>query len=238
MWKDENIEDLELGEEDLPLVEIEFDEENEDRDRGRGKGLKILIVGIVICLLLAAGYFITRYLLDSRSRRDELSTGNLSSQQSTVTSTEAQTNSAADDMSDTNTEPVPTPVPTPTPTPVPTPTPTPTAPPIPAEYLIPGIEAGDLEAVRAHIQTQLDAFAEDLNCPNIDEISMNDDGTVFTVVVTSLNESGKEREIVNDFYNFGRTYAAYAGKTVDNIHIDYRNQHGDLLWTRDSNQNP
>ena len=65
-----------------------------------------------------------------------------------------------------------------------------------------------------------------------------DDGTVFTVVVTSLNESGKEREIVNDFYDFGRTYAAYAGKTVDNIHIDYRNQHGDLLWTRDSNQSP
>ena len=238
MWKDENIEDLELGEEDLPLVEIEFDEENEDRDRGRGKGLKILIVGIVICLLLAAGYFITRYLLDSRSRRDELSTGNLSSQQSTVTSTEAQTNSAADDMSDTYTGPVPTPIPTPTPTPAPTPTPTPTAPPIPEEYLIPGIEAGDLEAVRAHIQTQLDAFAEDLNCPNIDEITMNDDGTVFTVVVTSLNESGKEREIVNDFYDFGRTYAAYAGKTVDNIHIDYRNQHGDLLWTRDSNQSP
>ena len=237
MWKDENIEDLELGEEDLPLVEIEFDEENEDRDRGRGKGLKILIVGIVICLLLAAGYFITRYLLDSRSRRDELSTGNLSSQQSSVTSSDAQSNPAENDSGNTE-EPVPTPVPTPTPTPVPTPTPTPTAPPIPEEYLIPGIEAGDLEAVRAHIQTQLDAFAEDLNCPNIDEISMNDDGTVFTVVVTSLNESGKEREIVNDFYNFGRTYAAYAGKTVENIHIDYRNQHGDLLWTRDSNQSP
>ena len=228
MWKDENIEDLELGEEDLPLVEIEFDEEGEEGNRGRGKGLKILIVGIVACLLLAAGFFATRYLLESRSRRSDVATGIPTAQQSTVTAADVQTNPAADVVNDTEAEPVPTPVPTPTPTP--------TAPPIPEEYVIPGVDAGDLEAVRTHIQTQLDAFAADLNCPNIDEISMNDDGTVFTVVVTSLNESGREREIVDDFYRFGRTYAAYAGKTVENIHIDYRNHHGDLLWTRDSNQ--
>ena len=122
------------------------------------------------------------------------------------------------------------------PTPVLTPTPAPTPKPIPEQYVIPGIDPGDLDAVRAYIQDQLNAMASDVNYPNVDEYTVNEDCTVFTAVCTSLNESAAERGATEKIYEFGRMYAAYAGTTVDNIHIDYRSHMGDLLWTRDSNK--
>ena len=233
MWKDENIEDLDLGDEEFPLVEIELDEEDGETNGGGKKGLKILIIGIVACLLVACGFLIVRNILNRRA---------MVVHDYSTTETAAQNPSAADSEdaqgADPATEAEPTPIPTPAPTPLPTPVPTPTAPPIPEQYVIPGVEAGDLDAVREYIQTQLAALAADQECPNIDEISMNDDGTGFTVIVSSLNESVKEREVVvAELYDYGRTYAAYAGKTAGNIHIDYMNHVGSLLWTRDSDQN-
>ena len=79
-------------------------------------------------------------------------------------------------------------------------------------------------------------MASDVNYPNVDEYTVNEDCTVFTAVCTSLNESAAERGATEKIYEFGRMYAAYAGTTVDNIHIDYRSHMGDLLWTRDSNK--
>ena len=79
-------------------------------------------------------------------------------------------------------------------------------------------------------------MAADVNYPNVDEYTVNEDCTVFTAVCTSLNESAAERDAAEKIYEFGQMYAAYAGTTVDNIHIDYRNHMGDLLWTRDSNK--
>ena len=105
---------------------------------------------------------------------------------------------------------------------------------IPDKYVIPGIDGNDLTAVRSYIQTKLDAIAADLNCPNIDEITANEDCTVFTALLNSIDESVAEQEAVNTIYELGRTYAAYAGKTVDNIRIEYKNHVGDMLWVRDS----
>ena len=87
---------------------------------------------------------------------------------------------------------------------------------------------------RAYIQSQLDAIAADIYCPHIDRITANEDCTVFTAVCNSVQESLAEQDAVNTIYELGRTYAAYAGTTVDNIHIDYKNYNGDLLWARDS----
>ena len=202
--------DFDLDDEDLPLVEIEFDEEDEKSSKV-GTVLKVLLIVLIVCALLAAGFFVVRYVLGQQSPKFE--TTSIATPEPTPT-------------------PAPTPEPTPTPTHTPTPTPTPT--PIPEQYVIPGIDPGDLSAVRAYIQGELDAMAADVNYPNVDEYTVNEDCTVFTAVCTSLNESAAERGAADKMYEFGRMYAAYAGTTVDNIHIDYRNHMGDLLWTRDS----
>ena len=192
--------DFDLDDEDLPLVEIEFDEEDEKSSKV-GTVLKVLLIVLIVCALLAAGFFVVRYVLGQQSPKFETTS-------------------------------IATPEPTPTPAPTPEPTPTPT--PIPEQYVIPGIDPGDLSAVRAYIQGELDAMAADVNYPNVDEYTVNEDCTVFTAVCTSLNESAAARGAADKMYEFGRMYAAYAGTTVDNIHIDYRNHMGDLLWTRDS----
>ena len=189
--------DFDLDDEDLPLVEIEFDEEDEKSSKV-GTVLKVLLIVLIVCALLAAGFFVVRYVLGQQSPKFETTS-------------------------------IATPEPTPTPAPTPEPTPTVT-------LLLKSlrIDPGDLSAVRAYIQGELDAMAADVNYPNVDEYTVNEDCTVFTAVCTSLNESAAERGAADKMYEFGRMYAAYAGTTVDNIHIDYRNHMGDLLWTRDS----
>jgi hypothetical protein len=130
--------------------------------------------------------------------------------------------------------PEPTPEPTPTPTPTPPPTPTPKT--IPEQYVIPDVDPNDLTAVHAYIQEQLNIMAASPTFPNYVEITANDDCTVFTVVCNSLDESVAERASAEQMFEFGRMYAAYAGTTVDNIHIDYNNGIGNLLYARDSNK--
>ena len=237
-----DFDDLDLDDEDLPLVEIEFDDEEEGKSRKAGTVLKVLLIILIVCALLAAGFFVVRYVLGQQSPKIDITsivtpepTMGTSSGSSTGTNGPAdadqtQPGEAASDGDTTET------VITTPPTPVLTPTPAPTPKPIPEQYVIPGIDPGDLDAVRGYIQSELNAMAADVNYPNVDEYTVNEDCTVFTAVCTSLNESAAERDATEKIYEFGQMYAAYAGTTVDNIHIDYRNHMGDLLWTRDSNK--
>ena len=235
--------DFDLDDEDLPLVEIEFDDEEEGKSGKVGTVLKVLLIILIVGALLAAGFFVVRYVLGQQAPKIE-TTSTVTPEPTEVPSVspietngsedadaseaeQAQPGEAATD-GDTAGTVITTPVPTPTPTPAPTPKS------IPEQYVIPGIDPGDLTAVRDYIQNELNAMAADVNYPNVDEYTVNEDCTVFTAVCTSLNESAAERGATEKIYEFGRMYAAYAGTTVDNIHIDYRNHMGDLLWTRDS----
>ena len=240
-----DFDDLDLDDEDLPLVEIEFDEED-GKSRKAGTVLKVLLIILIVGALLAAGFFVVRYVLGQQSPEIE-TTSTVSPEPTTEASSEssagtngstdaavsdaeqAQPGEAASDGDSADTV-IATPVPTPAPTPAPTPKP------IPEQYVIPGIDPGDLTAVRDYIQSELNAMAADVNYPNVDEYTVNEDCTVFTAICTSLNESAAERGATEKIYEFGQMYAAYAGTTVDNIHIDYRSHMGDLLWTRDSKQ--
>ena len=238
-----DFDDLDLDDEDLPLVEIEFDDEEDGKSRKAGTVLKVLLIILIVCALLAAGFFVVRYVLGQQTPKIE-TTSTVTPEPTEVPSVspietngsedadaseaeQAQPGEAATD-GDTAGTVITTPVPTPTPTPAPTPKS------IPEQYVIPGIDPGDLTAVRDYIQNELNAMAANVNYPNVDEYTVNEDCTVFTAVCTSLNESAAERGATEKIYEFGRMYAAYAGTTVDNIHIDYRNHMGDLLWTRDS----
>ena len=235
--------DFDLDDEELPLVEIEFDEEDE-KSHKTGTVLKVLLIVLVVCALLAAGFFVVKYVLEQQSPIIDITsivtpepTGWPSGPSSAPELTpetphpdanvpEADQPQTEDHVTDEETAE--------TTIAPPPPAPTPTA--IPEQYVIPGIDPGDLTAVRDYIQSELNAMAADVNYPNVDEYTVNDDCTVFTAVCTSLNESTAERGATEKIYEFGRMYAAYAGTTVDNIHIDYRNHMGDLLWTRDSNK--
>lgn len=236
--------DFDLDDEDLPLVEIEFDDEEEGKSGKVGTVLKVLLIILIVGALLAAGFFVVRYVLGQQSPKIE--TTSIATPEPTMgasSGSTAGTNGSADADTSTADQTQPgetatdgdtadTVITTPVPTPAPTPAPTPKS--IPEQYVIPGIDPGDLTAVRDYIQNELNAMAADVNYPNVDEYTVNEDCTVFTAVCTSLNESAAERGATEKIYEFGRMYAAYAGTTVDNIHIDYRNHMGDLLWTRDS----
>ena len=212
-------------EEELTEEELDLDEEYEDEEEGGGKGivLKVLLAVFIVCIIVAVGFFVLRFVQNMPK---------LDNSSAEVVASEIDT---ADDMNpvsdDALVEPEPTPTPTPTPKPTPTPTPTPS---IPEKYKIPDIDPNDLTAVRAHIQSKLDEIAADIYCPDFDSITCNEDCTVFTVVCNSVQESLAEQEAVNKMYDFGRMYAAYAGTTPGNIHIDYKNFYGEVLWTRDS----
>ncbi|MBO5638626.1 MAG: hypothetical protein J5916_01845 [Oscillospiraceae bacterium] len=231
--------DFDLDDEDLPLVEIEFDDDEEGKSGKVGTVLKVLLIILIVGALLAAGFFVVRYVLGQQTPKIE-TTSTVTPEPTEIPSVspietngsedadaseaeQAQPGEAATD-GDTADTVITTPVPTPAPTPKS----------IPEQYVIPGIDPGDLTAVRDYIQNELNAMAADVNYPNVDEYTVNEDCTVFTAVCTSLNESAAERGATEKIYEFGRMYAAYAGTTVDNIHIDYRNHMGDLLWTRDS----
>ena len=238
---DEELGDYEDYEEEYEEYDdYELDEE-EDEERGHGSFLKILLMALLGVVVLLAVILTVRHFV-GRSRSDTPSSVVVASETSDAGVMDASP--VEDDMDSATMEndmnassvptPEPTPVPTPAPTPVPTPSPTPAAAAIPDKYRIEGIDAGDLDAVHDYIQKQLDAIAADWNCPNIDSITANADCTVFTVVCNSIEESVAEQEAINTMFELGRTYAAYAGKTVDNIHIDYKNGIGEMLWVRDS----
>lgn len=225
MWDDEdNFEDLE-DDENL-LVDIEEDDE-EYAAYHRRSVLRSILIGVVGLIAVVAVFFILRHVLGTLKNRDDVSAvlSNEPVQEQTVDKEES---GEAGPEGTATPEPTPTPAPTPTPTPEPTPTP------IPEKYLIPGVDPGDLTAVREHIQARLDEIAADWNCPNIETITANEDCTIFTATCNSINESAAEQQAVNEIYELGRTYAAYAGTTVNNIRIDYRNYHGDLLYSRES----
>ena len=231
--------DFDLDDEDLPLVEIEFDDEEDGKSGKVGTVLKVLLIILIVGALLAAGFFVVRYVLGQQASEIEI-TSTVTPEPTEVPSVSSiETNGSADtDASEaeqaqpgdaaTDGDPADTVIETPVPTPAPAPKS------IPEQYVIPGIDPNDLTAVRDYIQSELNAMAADVNYPNVDEYTVNEDCTVFTAVCTSLNESAAERGATEKIYEFGRMYAAYAGTTVDNIHIDYRNHMGDLLWTRDS----
>ena len=66
-----DFDDLDLDDEDLPLVEIEFDDE-EDRKSGKvGTVLKVLLIILIVGALLAAGFFVVRYVLGQQSPKIE-----------------------------------------------------------------------------------------------------------------------------------------------------------------------
>ena len=223
MWEDEDLENLDDYQ--VPLIEVDLEENDPGDHRGRGM-LKPILIGVVGVIAVLAVILILRHLLLNPKEKDTSSEGAVIEE--TISEDDGQAMEGEEEIA-------PTPEPEPTPTPTPTPPPAPTPPPIPEQYLVPGLDSSDLPAVRDYIQTQLDAIAANLLCPNIDEIHMSEDGTTFTVICNSINESLAEQEAAEDIYELGRLYAAYAGTTVDNIHIDYTNRRGDLLWVRDSN---
>ena len=233
--------DFDLDDEDLPLVEIEFDDEEDGKSGKVGTVLKVLLIILIVGALLAAGFFVVRYVLGQQASEIEITStvtpepSELPSVSSIETTGPADTDASEAEQAQpgeaaTDGDPAETVIETPVPTPAPAPKT------IPEQYVIPGIDPNDLTAVRDYIQSELNAMAADVNYPNVDEYTVNEDCTVFTAVCTSLNESAAERGATEKIYEFGRMYAAYAGTTVDNIHIDYRNHMGDLLWTRDSNK--
>ena len=176
-----DFDDLDLDDEDLPLVEIEFDDEEDGKSRKAGTFLKVLLIILIVCALLAAGFFVVRYVLGQQSPKIETTstvtpepTMGSPSGSSTGTDGAADTDASKADQTqpgdaasdgDTTETVITTP-----PTPVLTPTPAPTPKPIPEQYVIPGIDPGDLDAVRAYIQDQLNAMASDVNYPNVDGI--------------------------------------------------------------------
>ncbi len=247
-WDNEPIDDIE--EEDWPLVEYEDLEIEEDGDSETHGGiLKPLLIGIVVLALLVVAFFVVRNVIKTHTGKNEASMvvvptemppeDEKDNKQDNGIVVEENNGTEDDDLKD---ETIPLPavggassaLTEPVESTVPTPTPTPEVPAIPEKYLIPDVDAGDLSAVRDYIQSQLDAIAADLYCPNIDEITMNEDCTVFTVICNSIEESVAEQEAVEKIYNYGRTYAAYAGTTPGKIRIEYKNHVGDMLWVRES----
>ena len=66
-----DFDDLDLDDEDLPLVEIEFDDEEDGKSRKVGTVLKVLLIIFIVCALLAAGFFVVRYVLGQQAPKIE-----------------------------------------------------------------------------------------------------------------------------------------------------------------------
>ena len=145
-----DFDDLDLDDEDLPLVEIEFDDEEDGKSRKAGTFLKVLLIILIVCALLAAGFFVVRYVLGQQSPKIDItsivtpeptmgtSSGSTAGTTGPADADQVQSGDAvtADGTSETV---IPTPPPAPTPTPAPTPKP------IPEQYVIDQENLQDLE---------------------------------------------------------------------------------------------
>ena len=126
---------------------------------------------------------------------------------------------------------------------------------VPAEYAEPGYEIGEmtrgadgsvtyrltegehrelLDSVRADIQEELDTMCSSRFFPHFDSMTVNDDCTVFTVVVLDIETSRAEQTSIPRIYELGQRYAAFSGTKAENIHIDYMTKIGNTFVTRDS----
>lgn len=232
MWKDDSLDDLE--EEGRPDAEEGQDEDEEyeyeedyeiEEPHGGGVVLRILLAVFILCVAAAVVLFLLRFL--SRPVIQENNTVlDITASDPAVMPEEPEELSEND--SSTAIESISAPEPTIEPTPEPTPTP----PPFPEQYMIPGVEPGDLTAVRSYIQGQLDAIANDDACPHWDSITVNEDCSVFTVVINSVLETDAEIAAVGKMLEFSKMYAAHAGTTAKEIRIDTMNRLGQLLWSK------
>ena len=66
-----DFDDLDLDDEDLPLVEIEFDDGEDEKSGKAGTVLKVLLIILIVGALLAAGFFVVRYVLGQQSPKVE-----------------------------------------------------------------------------------------------------------------------------------------------------------------------
>ena len=64
--------DFDLDDEDLPLVEIEFDDEEDGKSGKVGTVLKVLLIILIVGALLAAGFFVVRYVLGQQAPEIEI----------------------------------------------------------------------------------------------------------------------------------------------------------------------
>lgn len=73
--------------------------------------------------------------------------------------------------------------------------------------------------------------------PNVTDISVNDDFTVFTVTTTSTELTFQESFSVLGYYIFGGLYGAFAGESPENIHVDFVNaDSGEIIASADSSE--
>lgn len=110
---------------------------------------------------------------------------------------------------------------------------------IPKEYSIDGKTSFSLtkkehtallETVHDYVQDELDELCKE--CFHYESMTVNEDCTVFTVVVNSVDQSELEFEAEGMMYDYGFMYAAYKGEEVENIRIDYNNMIGDTLYSK------
>ena len=87
-----------------------------------------------------------------------------------------------------------------------------------------------LKSVHDYIQNDLDELCKE--CFHYESMTANEDCTVFTVVVNSVDQSELEFKAEGMMYNYGFMYAAYKGQEVENIRIDYNNMIGDTLYSK------
>lgn len=87
-----------------------------------------------------------------------------------------------------------------------------------------------LDSVHDYIQEKLDELCKD--CYHYESMTANEDCTVFTVVVNSVDQSELEYKAESMMYDYGFMYAAYKGDEVENIRIDYNNMIGETLYSK------
>ena len=126
---------------------------------------------------------------------------------------------------------------------------------IPAEYAVAHYKIGDttvhedgsvtyflteeehdqlLKEVHSDIQSELDDMCESPFFLDFYSMTANEDCTVFTVVCLSIETSQAEQHSPRQLYEMARRYAAYQGRELGSIRIDYMNKIGNTFVSRKS----
>ena len=92
-----------------------------------------------------------------------------------------------------------------------------------------------LDDFSASITATLDGMVGSDEYPNVTDIQVNDDYTLFTVTTTSAELSMVETISTLIFYADGQYYGVLSGKTPENIHVDFVNADtGEIISSADS----
>jgi hypothetical protein len=93
-----------------------------------------------------------------------------------------------------------------------------------------------MDSIAQTIDQGMEQMVGSEELPNVTDVTANSDYTTFVVTTTNEKPDLNETYAITAFYTYGKMYAIFSGRNVENIHVDFVNDAtGEFIGSADSN---